>query len=130
VAPVKTFDAVATREGKWWVVQVDGVGATQGRTTDEAEQMAVDLVVAMLGLEAHEVEVNIDFHLPGDGDKRVAEAREAQRKASAAMEAAAVKIRSALSMVLATGITKKDAARLLRVSPQRVSQLSKRLSKN
>jgi DNA-directed RNA polymerase specialized sigma subunit len=84
----------------------------------------------MLGLEAHEVEVNIDFHLPGDGDKQVAEAREAQRKASAAMEAAAVKIRSALSMVLATGITKKDAARLLRVSPQRVSQLSKRLSKN
>jgi DNA-directed RNA polymerase specialized sigma subunit len=127
---VKTFDAVATREGKWWVVQVNGVGATQGRTTDEAEQMAVDLVVAMRGLESNEVEVNIDFHLPGDGDKQVAEAREAHRKALVAMEAAAAKIRSALGMVLATGITKKDAARLLRVSPQRVSQLSKRLTKH
>jgi DNA-directed RNA polymerase specialized sigma subunit len=125
---VKTFDAVATREGKWWVVQVEGVGATQGRTTDEAERMAADLVVAMLELDPHEVEVNIDFHLPGDGDKQVAEAREAHRTALLAMEAAAGKIRSALGMVLATGVTKKDAARLLRVSPQRVSQLSKRLT--
>ncbi|MFC0547001.1 hypothetical protein [Kutzneria chonburiensis] len=88
---MKTFDAVATREGKWWVVQVEGVGATQGRTADEAEQMAVDLVVAMLGLEAHEVDVTIDFHLPGDGGKQVAEACEAHCKASVAMEAAAVK---------------------------------------
>lgn len=127
---MKTFDAVATREGKWWVVKVDGVGTTQGRTTDEAEQMAIDLVAAMLEIDPSEVEVTIDFHLPGDGDKQVAEAREAHRKALLAMETAAAKIRSALSMVLATGITKKDAARLLRVSPQRVSQLSKRLTKH
>lgn len=125
---MKTFNAVATREGKWWVVNVEGVGVTQGRTTSEAEFMATDLVTAVLQL-AGEFEVHVDFHLPGDGDKQVAEAREAQQAASAAMEGAAAKIRAALGMVLAEGVTKKDAARLLRVSPQRVSQLSRQLTR-
>lgn len=127
---MKTFNAAAHREGKWWVVEVEGVGTTQGRTTDETEFMANDLVVAMLQLDPKDFEVKVAFHLPGDGDKQVAEAREAHQTASVAMESAAAKIRSALSMVLATGVTKKDAARLLRVSPQRVSQLAKRVTRH
>lgn len=121
---MKTFNAVATREGKWWVVEVEGVGTTQGRTTDEAEFMAGDLVVAMRQLDPSEFEVDVTFELPGGGDKQVAEAREAQRAATVAMEGAAAKIRAALGVVLAAGISKKDAARLLKVSPQRVTQLS------
>jgi hypothetical protein len=121
---VKTFNAVATREGKWWVVEVEGVGTTQGRTTEEAEFMAADVVVAMLQLDPGEFEVNVVFRLPGDADKQVAEARQANQAATIAQKSAAAAIRTALSMVLAEGISKKDAAHVLGVSPQRVSQLT------
>jgi hypothetical protein len=58
---MKTYRATASREGRWWVVDVPGIGATQGRTTREAERMAVDLVVVMLDVSAEEVSVSVDF---------------------------------------------------------------------
>ncbi|PKW14992.1 hypothetical protein [Saccharopolyspora spinosa] len=43
----RQFEATATREGKWWVVEVEDVGATQGRNVAEAREMAKDLVAAV-----------------------------------------------------------------------------------
>jgi hypothetical protein len=126
VAQVKTFNAEATRDGKWWLVKVDGVGTPQGRNTEDAEHMAVGLVQAMRGLDPSEYEVNVTFRLPGDADKQVAEARKANVAATIAQKSAATAIRAALGSILATGISKKDAAHVLGVSPQRVSQLSSR----
>lgn len=119
-----TFSAVATREGKWWVVDVDGVGVTQGRTVREAEEMATDLVTAMRGLKAGEFTVAIEYRLPGADGQKVAEARQAQLAAVAAQKGAAQKIRAVLGTMLAAGLSKRDAAQVLGVSPQRVSQLS------
>lgn len=121
---MKTFNAVATREGKWWVVDVDGVGVTQGRTADEAEEMAADLVHGMLQIPVDTFKVVVDFQVPGVAAGEVAAAREAQKYADAARKTAATKIRSALASILGAGLTKRDAARVLGVSPQRVSQLS------
>ena len=41
---MNTYRAVATREGRWWAVDVEGVGHTQGRDLGEARRMAADLV--------------------------------------------------------------------------------------
>jgi DNA-directed RNA polymerase specialized sigma subunit len=124
----KTFNAVATREGKWWVVDVDGVGVTQGRTTAEAEGMAVDLVSAMRELPESAFEVKMEFRLPDDTATEIAEARAAQKAAAAATSTAAAKSRQALRGILAAGLSKRDAARVLGVTPQRVSQLSSETS--
>ena len=59
VAPVRKVGAVATREGKWWVVEVDGIGTTQGRTWPEASWMAKDLVTAMSGGRPEDVEITM-----------------------------------------------------------------------
>lgn len=58
---MRVFNAVATREDDWWIVEVEGVATTQGRTEDEAKFMAADLVVAMLELDPSEFEVKVEF---------------------------------------------------------------------
>jgi DNA-binding PucR family transcriptional regulator len=124
MAAVKTFEAVATREGKWWVVDVDGVGATQGRTTSEAQEMAEDLVTAMLGVTAKDFVVDIVYRLPDDLAVEFEEARRQQRLAEEAQQRAAAASRKLVHNVLAAGLSKRDAARVLGLSPQRISQLT------
>lgn len=41
---MNTYTAVVSREGRWWIVDVDGVGTTQARNLTEAQEMAVDLI--------------------------------------------------------------------------------------
>ncbi|MFI9387326.1 hypothetical protein [Kutzneria sp. NPDC052558] len=121
---MKTFEAVATREGKWWVVDVNGVGATQGRTTTEAQEMAEDLVTAMLGTTARDFVVDIVYRLPDDLAVEFEEARRQQRLAEEAQQRAAASSRKLVHNVLAAGLSKRDAAKVLGLSPQRISQLT------
>ena len=121
---MRKFSAVATREGKWWIVDVDGVGTTQGRTTTEAQEMAEDLVTAMLDIPAGRFEVDIAFTLPDEFSAEFEAARRQQRLAEDAQRKAAAASRQLVQHVLAAGLSKRDAARVLGLSPQRISQLS------
>jgi hypothetical protein len=95
MAAVNTYKATATREGRWWVVEVDGIGVTQGRTVTEAEEMARDLVAVMLDVPA-------------------------VHDAAAAQTRAAALSRRTVAVLKEAGLTGKDAARILGISPQRV----------
>jgi len=121
---VSTFSAVATREGKWWVVDVEGVGTTQGRTTAEAQEMAEDLVAAMKEIEPDKIVLDISFRLPADLVVVYEDARDKQRKAEEAQRTASAASRTLVRRVLAAGLSKRDAARVLGLSPQRISQLT------
>ncbi|WP_329788520.1 hypothetical protein V1227_28865 [Lentzea sp. DG1S-22] len=121
---VKTYNATATREGRWWVVDVPEVGVTQGRTTREAERMAADLVAVMLDVPVEKVSVQVDFHLKGKLADEVRNAKQAQQDAEKAQRQAADQSRAAVRHVLAAGLSKQDAARVLGISAQRVSQLA------
>jgi len=118
-----TYTATATREDGWWVVDVDGVGVTQGRTTAEAHRMAVDLVSVMTDTDG--VDVDVTFIPPGPLAVEVQEAREETQRAIEAQARAARKLRAAVRDILAAGMSKQDAARILKVAPQRISQLTK-----
>lgn len=122
---VKAYSATATREGNWWVVEVDGIGATQGRTTAEAQRMAVGLVAAMEDLDESVIEVDVTFVPPGALAEEVKDAREATRQAAEAQRAAAEVLRAVVRHILDAGLSKQDAARILKVAPQRISQLVK-----
>lgn len=121
---MRSFSAVATREGKWWVVDVDGVGTTQGRTTTEAQEMAEDLVTAMTEVTAADLVVDIFFRLPGDLAVQFEDVRSKQRQAEEAQRVASAASRTLVHRVLAAGLSKRDAARVLGLSPQRISQLT------
>src|SRR5256885_15766929 len=65
VVAMKTYRATARREKKWWVVEVPGVGTTQGRTTAEVQRMAADLVAIMKEIPLEDVRVEVEFEVPG-----------------------------------------------------------------
>jgi hypothetical protein len=121
---MKTYNATATREGRWWVVEVPEIGVTQGRTTREAERMAADLVAIMLDTSVEQVSVNVNFRLSDELTNEVRIARQAQKDADKAQRDAADRSRAAIRHILATGLSKQDAARVLGISAQRVSQLA------
>lgn len=121
-APSTTRKASARREGRFWVVDVEGVGTTQGRNVREAQTMAADLVEVMTG-KAEPVQV--DFLLPGETGQRVEQMRamsaEAQRLATKAAEGYRAAVAELVGVEV--GLSKADVAALLDLSPQRVSQL-------
>ncbi|UJW33888.1 hypothetical protein L3Q67_09030 [Saccharothrix sp. AJ9571] len=122
---MKTYRATAHREDKWWVVQVEGVGATQGRFTAEAQRMAADLVAIMEEISPDDFTVSIDFDIPGPLGDDVKRAKEATREADLAQRKAADRTRQVVRRLLNSGLSKQDVARVLYVSPQRISQLAK-----
>jgi ribosome-binding protein aMBF1 (putative translation factor) len=117
-----TRTATAIREGRFWVVDVPGVGVTQGRSVREARVMAADLVEAMTG-NAEEVEVQ--FELPDEVREVVEHARTTSAEAQRLSSVAAEEYRQAVrELVTGRGMSKADVAALLQVSQQRVSQLA------
>jgi hypothetical protein len=53
------YTAHATKEERWWIVRVDGVGVTQAKNLREAQLMARDLVEAMTGNPSSHFDVAI-----------------------------------------------------------------------
>lgn len=54
---MRTYAATAHREDDWWVAEIEGLGATQGRTVDELYWMIIDFVVCHEELQPGEFEV-------------------------------------------------------------------------
>ncbi|GAA5108203.1 hypothetical protein [Haloechinothrix salitolerans] len=86
--------------------------------------MAPDLVAAMLDVPIEDVEVDVDFHLPGGLDDEIAAARDATFKAVKAQRLAAEQQRSVVRQLKQVGLKNRDIAAVLKVSNQRVSQLA------
>ncbi|HVK23925.1 MAG TPA: hypothetical protein VM677_21445 [Actinokineospora sp.] len=118
-----TYRATASREGRYWVVEVDGVGVTQGRGATEAVAMARDLIVAMDGVPLDQVRVDVEFKIDGVPQAEVTNVRQAVTEAAMAQERAATESRRLAVRLLDAGLTGRDVAAVLGVSPQRVSQL-------
>ncbi len=122
-----TYRATARREQRFWVVDVEGVGVTQGRNLAEAKIMAADLVVAMRDVDPGQVEIDMNVDLPGDLPGRAAQARRLVVEAADAQKRAAEVSRAVVDELrMKAGLSGKDVAAVLGVSEQRVSQLGAR----
>lgn len=87
--------------------------------------MACGLVEATLELDPGAFTVDLTFVPPGDLAEQVREARAETGRAAEAQRRAAEKSRSVVENLLAAGMSKQDAARILKVAPQRISQLAR-----
>ena len=47
------------REGRWWVLSVEGIGVTQARSLREAPEQARGMIAAMLDIDTAEVDVDV-----------------------------------------------------------------------
>jgi hypothetical protein len=117
------YSATVTREGPWWIADVEDVGVTQGRNLGELHRMAVDLVVSMLEVRPRDVSIKFNVEIPRVTPK-IKAARLAMKLALEAQEAAALQSRQLVTEMRSMGMSVGDVAQVLEVSPQRVSQLS------
>jgi len=117
------YTADAVRDGRWWPPTVDGVGATQSRSLKDAPDAVRGLVSAMQDADPSTVEVTIHPQIGTDLLEHVEAARESVVRAARLQADAAAQSRAAARELLSIGLTGKDIATILDVSPQRVSQL-------
>lgn len=119
--------AICERAGGWWAVRVPEVkgGFTQAKRLDQVPAMVADLVELATGTPAAEVRVSVQPQLrDGSGMKLWHEAADMQERARALQVEAAMMSRVAIAELRDEGLTVRDVATLLQVSPQRVSQLA------
>jgi hypothetical protein len=119
------YTVTARRWKHGWELHIEGVGVTQSRTLDGAEQMVRDYIETLTDKDVSDdrVEITIDLGHGLDADVRnvrdlLAAADQQQREASKAYRALAADLRAA-------GLSVTDTATVLGVSRGRVSQLSK-----
>jgi hypothetical protein len=121
----KTYEVVAKRWRRGWELHIAGVGVTQARTLAEAEGMARDFIALDLDVAEDSFEVRVVAEV-GDGlDERVRRTREEIGAAALAQTRAAESSRALVSELKGLGLSGKDTAAVLGITPQRVSQLAR-----
>lgn len=117
----------AWREGDWWVIDVQDVGATQARTLDKVDHMARSLVADMTGAGYETVTVSVAVALPPEIALQVeALRRKSEQAADMAREAADLQARLVESLADGERLTGREIAVILKVTPGRVSQIARR----
>ncbi|MBA8826842.1 cell wall assembly regulator SMI1 [Saccharopolyspora lacisalsi] len=110
--------------------EVDRV--TQGRTLAEADEVARDLISAMLeetdGIEVEPsaIELHLDIRLPDEVRTHLQQADELRDQAQQTQQAAAEEQAEAVRILRRAGVSLRDAGRALGLSHQRVGQLARR----
>lgn len=124
MATPKTFEATATKEGKWWnvaIAELDQVTAT--KRLGEVQEYADSLAAAVLDVPESDVHVQVVYTLPEAVETEWAAAREETRKAKELTIAAAARTKTVVGQLYAAGYTIRDIAQVLGISFQRVSQI-------
>jgi predicted transcriptional regulator len=123
MASVSTYNVTATREGRYWVLDIEGVGITQARHLAEAQTMVEDYIRLDRGADALDG-AHVAVRVIVDGlEEEVEAARREVQDAVAAQARAAERSRAVARKLRDAGLTGADAAHVMDVSPQRYSQL-------
>jgi DNA-directed RNA polymerase specialized sigma24 family protein len=120
---MKTYKVLAKRWARGWELRIDDVGVTRSHSLRDAEAMARGCIALDTGTPAESFAVEIIPRIGGGLDEKTQAAREAVRAADRALQDAAAQSRSAAHELQQAGLSGRDIARMLNVSPQRVSEL-------
>jgi len=130
---VITYRVTAIREADWWsLVAVDVQGrevASQSRRLDQSEAAIREAIALVLDVDddAFDVHINPDLsHVEVSG--RTLEALEVRRALAELTSRARRQTPAAVAELRQAGLTVRDVAHLLGVTPSRVSQIEKRTS--
>lgn len=121
-----TYTVKASRAGDWWAVSAPEVpGAfTQARRLTSVPAMAREAIALVLDTDPSSFDIAVEIEL---NDRQIAEAiqlcREKTRQAEASRDEAARATRLVVRELLQSGLTQREAAVVLDVSPQRLHQL-------
>ena len=119
-----TYEVVARRWRRGWVLHIEGVGVTQSHSLTDAEIMARDYIALDRDVPEDSFDVRVTPEV-GDGmDEQVSRTRDAIVAAAQAQINAAESSRALVQKLKMLGLSGKDIAVVLEVTPQRVSQLA------
>jgi hypothetical protein len=121
-----TYTVTARRWRHGWELHIDGIGVTQSKTLNDAEEMVRDYISLDTGAAPGSFAVEIIPEVGGELDRETREARRAVAEADKAQRAAAARSRAVARQLQSIGLSGREIAVVLRVSPQRVSQLLQR----
>jgi DNA-directed RNA polymerase specialized sigma subunit len=120
------YRARAWREDPWWVIEVEGVGATQAKTVDKIDHMARALVADLEGVPYDGVSITVHIDLPDAVAQDVRTMKETSaRAADLTREAARLQREVVQKLHVNEHLTGREIAAVLGVTPGRVSQLFK-----
>ncbi len=117
-----TYTAKAKRWEHGWEIHVEGVGVTQVRLLEQAIPQARDLIETMLDLRVDESEIELDFQI-GALVNEIHEVKQLTADAAKLQTQAAVRVRTLVGELRASGFSVSDTATILGVTRGRVSQL-------
>lgn len=115
----------ATRSGDWWALEAEHEGQTvfsQARRLEQIDDTIRD-AFATLDLDVSAEDIDVVVNLEGGLDEEVAAATSASLRAAEVTRTASEAMRSAVTRLRRSGLTVRDTAVVLKVSPQRISQL-------
>lgn len=119
--------AKVTRSGDWWAIEVPEVPGvfTQAKRLDQVEGMVRDAVALMTDARPPEIAVELIPVLPDDIEDDLRTARDLTNQAAILQaEASAATRRVVAELRVNEGLSVRDVGQLLKLSPQRVSQLA------
>jgi hypothetical protein len=123
VAVRATYTVVAKRWRHGWELHIEGLGVTQSRNLADAEAMARDYIALDLDVPDDSFDVRVMPEV-GDGiDELIKRTRGEIADAARAQSRAAESSRALVQKLKLLGLSGKDTALVLGVTPQRVSQL-------
>jgi len=136
VHSTRTLAARAYRDGKWWTIEIPELTSDsprggdsrimavgQARSVKEIQATAVDLAAVWLDVDESDVDITVAIEIPEAAAELFAQAKKSEETAREAVGEAARQWRAAVRTLTADGISQADAARILDLSPQRISQL-------
>jgi DNA-directed RNA polymerase specialized sigma24 family protein len=120
-----TLTARCIRSDGWWAVDVPEVPGlfTQARRLDQVPTVVLDAAALLTGRPESDFDVTVAPVLEDDDLAVVRDARERRAALVEAERAAAAASRAAVAQLRAEGLTVRDVAEIMGLSPQRVSQL-------
>ena len=124
-----TYEVTARRWKRGWELHIHSVGVTQSHGLKDAEVMARDYIATVLDVGPATFDVRVTPEVGAGMDAEIAQARRAVQEAEDAQKAAAAQSRKVVAKLIDAGLTGKDVATVLKISPQRVSQLARKASK-
>lgn len=126
MAKTRNFEAVAERDGRWWVFEVPELG-TGGQAHDLSEVEYEAQGVAAMWLDVQPETITVTVTVRGQ-DKALSEWAAADRDEKAARAAqanAAERRRAVVRSLRSAGWSAPDTGRVLGISKQRVYQIER-----
>ena len=125
-----TYQVTATRDGDWWsLVAVNVAGrevASQSRRLDQADAAIREAIALVLDVDVDDFEVAISPDLRHvEVSDETLEALELRRALAELSDRARRRTPAAIAELRSAGLTVRDVAQLLGITPSRVSQIEK-----